>query len=681
MPLLLNPADGEAMSSSGTLRDLHAGVLHKVGGRVKTWHKRWMVIRSDYCLYYYKDPTKSPQGSISLRDPGFSVRDGTKSDASWPKNCNPDNTLVLATSSRTYYMFAESLAEAQEWKEQLEKAVELMKKEGTKGRSGKTNTADEAWGSCRVQAANLQRPETAAVDTRWNPKQYRKKERRQPTRRFNEVIGSEERALTSDSDLEEPKSCDGELDPTEFDRVPVPTSPTSDEGLYTLASSMDDHVSPSLGNRSATTCNSTNHKLSHPDLRNKRSSSSVDVHESLYDLVAKINADDSASGPVSTSDPDSSQKPPAPPPPPSQDTYEPVESTPPVDSYEPVTSPLPSPAPVSQSVRGQPLPSLPPPASIQSQSDIYEAIDTPTDPPSNLYEDIGGDRVDESASSDEEGESAPKAIAPGPPLPPREAGPPIPPKGSQQETVPPPSIPPRSTPAPHEDNPPHDHDSNIPVDSSNQHHPPPLPRVPRTKSTSSSPPRVAKQSPLTVNEASPSETAHRYSPTAGEDIYDDIVPAAPTEDQEIYDDTIAVSKPSQEEGEEIYDDTLSVLKPSEKGGEVYDDIEGVLQQRKDKQGLPAERVKRPDMTGEEPSAAQPHVSSGTCQTPPADRYVSTGPVEDQPGRRETRQPGAESREHISGGKPCQSRLKLDLMHTGRNIIIVTLTLYMYLRAN
>ena len=176
------------MSGSGTLRDLHSGVLHKVGGRVKSWHKRWMIIRSDYSLYYFKDPNKSPQGSIPLRDTNFSVREGVKGDTNWPKSCALDNTLVLTTSTRTYYMFAESLEEAKEWKLQLQKAVERMKEEedGFKGRRSIRKVSEPAGGgTCSTQAAKLQRPEAAVVDAKHNPKMYRKKDRRMPTKRFS----------------------------------------------------------------------------------------------------------------------------------------------------------------------------------------------------------------------------------------------------------------------------------------------------------------------------------------------------------------------------------------------------------------------------------------------------------------------------------------------------------------
>ena len=98
-----------------SVKELHSGVIHKVGGRVKSWHKRWMVLRSDKTLQYYKDASKSALGTISLNDSQFQIRTGVPEDFNWPKNCLIENTLVIITTSRTYYMYAESLQEAKQW--------------------------------------------------------------------------------------------------------------------------------------------------------------------------------------------------------------------------------------------------------------------------------------------------------------------------------------------------------------------------------------------------------------------------------------------------------------------------------------------------------------------------------------------------------------------------------------
>ena len=56
-----------ATKSYGTPKEVFSGVLYKCGARVKSWNKRWMILKDDSCLYYHKDANKKPQGVISLR--------------------------------------------------------------------------------------------------------------------------------------------------------------------------------------------------------------------------------------------------------------------------------------------------------------------------------------------------------------------------------------------------------------------------------------------------------------------------------------------------------------------------------------------------------------------------------------------------------------------------------------
>ena len=110
-------------------KELFTGVLHKCGAKVKSWNKRWMVLRSDYCLYYYKDAAKKPLGSISLRDQKFRTRKGERGDCTWPKNVTMEQTIVMVTSTRTYYMFAEKAKEAEEWKKVLQNSHDQLRDE------------------------------------------------------------------------------------------------------------------------------------------------------------------------------------------------------------------------------------------------------------------------------------------------------------------------------------------------------------------------------------------------------------------------------------------------------------------------------------------------------------------------------------------------------------------------
>ena len=83
-----------------------------------------MVLRSDLSISYYKDAAKPPLGVISLKDPSVAIRVGQRADCSWPKNCRLERSLVLTTTKRRFYLFAESVEEAQEWLSHLQAAVE-----------------------------------------------------------------------------------------------------------------------------------------------------------------------------------------------------------------------------------------------------------------------------------------------------------------------------------------------------------------------------------------------------------------------------------------------------------------------------------------------------------------------------------------------------------------------------
>ena len=110
----------------GTSKELFSGVLHKCGGKVKSWNKRWFVLKDDYCLYYYKDVAKGHLGAISLRDTMFKVRKGEVSDCSWPKSVNISASLAVVTNQRTFYMYATTVDDAATWIRMLEAAREKL---------------------------------------------------------------------------------------------------------------------------------------------------------------------------------------------------------------------------------------------------------------------------------------------------------------------------------------------------------------------------------------------------------------------------------------------------------------------------------------------------------------------------------------------------------------------------
>ncbi len=113
------------------IKEIHTGTLTKMGGNIKSWRKRWMVLQSNSTLQYYKEPSKAGKGTINLNDINFDVVVGSKNSCNWPKNCDIDCSMVITTTSRIYYMFADSLREADEW-------IRLLQKYADEARKGMT---------------------------------------------------------------------------------------------------------------------------------------------------------------------------------------------------------------------------------------------------------------------------------------------------------------------------------------------------------------------------------------------------------------------------------------------------------------------------------------------------------------------------------------------------------------
>lgn len=103
------------MSVSYNVKELYSGVLNKCGGKVKSWNRRWFVLKSDYCLYYYKDTAKGHLGAVSLRDPKFKARKGSASDIAWPRGVATGSTIAVVTTHRTYFMYGSGEQEADDW--------------------------------------------------------------------------------------------------------------------------------------------------------------------------------------------------------------------------------------------------------------------------------------------------------------------------------------------------------------------------------------------------------------------------------------------------------------------------------------------------------------------------------------------------------------------------------------
>ncbi|XP_051868899.1 pleckstrin homology domain-containing family H member 2 [Pristis pectinata] len=82
-----------------------SGYLLKMGGKAKTWKRRWFVLKAGELLYYKSpsDVIRKPQGQIELNVSNHIVR------------CDGKQTIQLITEKKTYYLTADSPNILEEW--------------------------------------------------------------------------------------------------------------------------------------------------------------------------------------------------------------------------------------------------------------------------------------------------------------------------------------------------------------------------------------------------------------------------------------------------------------------------------------------------------------------------------------------------------------------------------------
>ena len=78
------------------------GFLHKMGGKIKTWHKRWFVFdRIKRSLVYYTDKTETKaKGGIYFQ----AIEEVYVDHLRTVKSPNPKLTFCVKTFDRTYYL-------------------------------------------------------------------------------------------------------------------------------------------------------------------------------------------------------------------------------------------------------------------------------------------------------------------------------------------------------------------------------------------------------------------------------------------------------------------------------------------------------------------------------------------------------------------------------------------------
>lgn len=435
----------------------------------------------------------------------------------------------------------------------------------------------------KAKASELALP--ASVPTRFVPKQYQPKVKRQVTRRHNDdsdVSGVE----SGDDDDSDGLLDSGELDPSEFSKKhPTaesfeqscvvnqsdgqPCSPNIHEALYDVAG-LPEGVTPS--DQRPGNSNNNNGGVEPLDnyepmdkpctLRPAVTDSSTNIHESLYDLVGKINAGEMDNQPAqngahcrtqslvtspvhgrnnsSSSSLSMSSQPPL-----QQDFYEPIQ--------EHVNGS------VASSIKNQPLPPVPqatatqslPPQSLSSPppGDVYEAIGSISPPPLNLYEEIekSDSRLSEAMSSDDESPRHQLSAA-NPAIPPK-SSPPLPPREDKAIAPPPPALPPRN-------------DDSLQTEYGN------APSLP-AKEVMISPSKPPLRPPLVYVGGGGNPSLSEVSPLVYDEVPDNSISNNGDAEGDIYDDATSMSAPSAQttstaiDQEDIYDDATSLASSSD----------------------------------------------------------------------------------------------------------------------
>ncbi|XP_041420212.1 pleckstrin homology domain-containing family H member 2 isoform X2 [Xenopus laevis] len=93
-----------------------SGYLLKMGGKIKTWKRRWFVLKGGELLYYKSpsDVIRKPQGQIELNSSSHILKGDGK------------QTVQLVTEKRTYYLTADSPNILDEWVRVLQNVLKVQ---------------------------------------------------------------------------------------------------------------------------------------------------------------------------------------------------------------------------------------------------------------------------------------------------------------------------------------------------------------------------------------------------------------------------------------------------------------------------------------------------------------------------------------------------------------------------
>ena len=117
------------------------GWATKQGGMIKTWKKRWFVLKNEVLLYYTK-PGAEEQGRIEL---------SSTCVASPAPDCKKQPAFKVTTSSRTYYIVTDTPAEVSEWVAAISGTIASMKSGPSKPASTSSSTPSSQYKKISIE--------------------------------------------------------------------------------------------------------------------------------------------------------------------------------------------------------------------------------------------------------------------------------------------------------------------------------------------------------------------------------------------------------------------------------------------------------------------------------------------------------------------------------------------------
>jgi hypothetical protein len=101
---------------------LFSGWLHKIGGKVRNWKRRYFILKDEYLYYFSSDnPTSIALGSVHLL---LSEVKTSNIQFLWKRTERKETYVMeVVTSGRTYYLRATSKGDMEDWEKSLRDAI------------------------------------------------------------------------------------------------------------------------------------------------------------------------------------------------------------------------------------------------------------------------------------------------------------------------------------------------------------------------------------------------------------------------------------------------------------------------------------------------------------------------------------------------------------------------------